>query len=104
MQGEVLHDACFYVQDNRIAYIEPLEGLGAHALQSREVIDASGHLVTPGLVNTHHHHMDQSLTRAIPAVQNAELFVWLHGTMCWRCKWFAVRYRNESCSRIPIGR
>jgi cytosine/adenosine deaminase-related metal-dependent hydrolase len=34
--------------------------------------------VTPGLVNTHH-HMYQSLTRAIPAVQNAELFAWLRG-------------------------
>jgi cytosine/adenosine deaminase-related metal-dependent hydrolase len=32
----------------------------------------------PGLVNTHH-HMVQSLTRAIPAVQNAELFGWLRG-------------------------
>ena len=35
-----------------------------------------GHLVIPGLVNTHH-HMYQSLTRAIPAAQNAELFGWL---------------------------
>jgi len=41
-----------------------------------EVIDARGHAVIPGLVNTHH-HMYQSLTRAIPAAQNAELFGWL---------------------------
>ena len=41
-----------------------------------EVIDARGHAVLPGLVNTHH-HMYQSLTRAIPAAQNAELFGWL---------------------------
>jgi cytosine/adenosine deaminase-related metal-dependent hydrolase len=34
--------------------------------------------VTPGLVNTHH-HMSQSLTRAVPGVQNAELFGWLRG-------------------------
>ena len=40
------------------------------------VIDATGHAVLPGLVNTHH-HMYQSLTRAIPAAQNAELFSWL---------------------------
>ncbi|MBS7807205.1 8-oxoguanine deaminase [Variovorax sp. PCZ-1] len=43
-----------------------------------EVIDARGHLVMPGMINTHH-HMYQSLTRAIPAVQNAELFSWLRG-------------------------
>lgn len=43
-----------------------------------EVIDARHHLVVPGLVNTHH-HMVQCLTRAIPGVQNAELFSWLKG-------------------------
>jgi cytosine/adenosine deaminase-related metal-dependent hydrolase len=42
------------------------------------VIDARHHVVTPGLVNTHH-HMVQSLTRAVPQVQNAELFSWLKG-------------------------
>jgi cytosine/adenosine deaminase-related metal-dependent hydrolase len=41
-----------------------------------DVINAAGHVVIPGLVNTHH-HMYQSLTRAIPAAQNAELFGWL---------------------------
>ncbi len=40
------------------------------------VIDASRHVVLPGLVNTHH-HLYQTLTRAVPAVQNAELFDWL---------------------------
>ncbi|MCB9554842.1 MAG: 8-oxoguanine deaminase [Deltaproteobacteria bacterium] len=42
------------------------------------VIDASTKLVFPGLVNTHH-HMYQSMTRCLPAVQNAELFDWLVG-------------------------
>ena len=42
------------------------------------VIDARNHLVTPGLVNCHH-HMVQSLTRAVKSVQNAELFSWLKG-------------------------
>ncbi|MCH8618348.1 8-oxoguanine deaminase [Undibacterium sp. TS12] len=41
-----------------------------------EVIDASNHVVLPGLINTHH-HMYQSLTRVIPAAQNGELFNWL---------------------------
>ena len=41
-----------------------------------EVIDATNHVVMPGLINTHH-HMYQSLTRVIPAAQNGELFNWL---------------------------
>lgn len=41
-----------------------------------EVIDASGQVVIPGLVNTHHHFY-QTLTRAVPAAQDAELFTWL---------------------------
>jgi len=41
-----------------------------------EVLDLAGHIVIPGLVNTHH-HMFQTLTRALPAAQNAELFDWL---------------------------
>jgi 8-oxoguanine deaminase len=43
---------------------------------SGELIDARGQVLTPGLVNTHH-HMYQSLTRVVPAAQNAELFGWL---------------------------
>ena len=41
-----------------------------------EIIDATNHVVIPGLINTHH-HMYQSLTRVIPAAQNGELFNWL---------------------------
>jgi cytosine/adenosine deaminase-related metal-dependent hydrolase len=73
--GDELHNASILVQDGLIASIGP-----AHELPDTadEVIDARGHLVVPGLVNTHH-HMYQSLTRAVPAVQNAELFGWLRG-------------------------
>jgi cytosine/adenosine deaminase-related metal-dependent hydrolase len=41
-----------------------------------EVLDLPGHLLLPGLVNTHH-HLYQTLTRAIPAAQDADLFHWL---------------------------
>jgi cytosine/adenosine deaminase-related metal-dependent hydrolase len=41
-----------------------------------ETVDVSGCLVTPGLVNTHH-HLFQTLTRAVPGGQDALLFGWL---------------------------
>jgi 8-oxoguanine deaminase len=41
-----------------------------------EVLDLKDHVVLPGLVNTHHHFY-QTLTRAVPAAQNANLFNWL---------------------------
>ncbi len=40
------------------------------------VVEASGCVVTPGLVNTHH-HLYQTLTRAVPGGQDALLFGWL---------------------------
>ncbi|MEQ6202500.1 8-oxoguanine deaminase [Sulfitobacter sp. HNIBRBA2951] len=44
--------------------------------EGAEVVDVSGCIVTPGLVNTHH-HLYQSLTRAVPGGQDALLFGWL---------------------------
>ena len=70
-----LHNTSVFVRDQWIEAIGPAEYLPATA---DTVIDARHHLLIPGLINTHH-HMYQSLTRAIPAVQNAELFGWLRG-------------------------
>jgi len=44
--------------------------------QARETIDATGCLVTPGLINTHH-HLFQNLTRAFPPMTRSPLFGWL---------------------------
>ncbi len=41
-----------------------------------EVLDLKHHVVAPGLINTHHHFF-QTLTRAVPAAQDANLFNWL---------------------------
>lgn len=59
------------VRDGVIAAIGP--GLAA---PGAEVIEARGCVVTPGLVNTHH-HLYQTLTRAVPGGQDALLFGWL---------------------------
>lgn len=50
-------------------------GRGLRA-EGAEVVDARGCLLTPGLVNTHH-HLFQTLTRAVPGAQDALLFGWL---------------------------
>ncbi|MFJ2991038.1 8-oxoguanine deaminase [Pandoraea sp. NPDC087047] len=62
-----------YVEDNRIVAVGTSDTLPDTA---DEVLNLAGHVVIPGLVNTHH-HMYQSLTRAIPAAQDGELFNWL---------------------------
>ncbi len=66
-------DGAIFVRGNVIGQVGPTSELPQTA---DEVIDAAGHVVIPGLVNTHH-HMYQSLTRVIPAAQNGELFNWL---------------------------
>jgi 8-oxoguanine deaminase len=45
-------------------------------LTGDETVNALGCVVTPGLVNTHH-HLSQTLTRAVPGGQDALLFGWL---------------------------
>ena len=60
------------IRDGVIAAIGP----ALQAPEGADVVDVSGCLVTPGLVNTHH-HLYQSLTRAVPGGQDALLFGWL---------------------------
>ncbi|MEO9819108.1 MAG: 8-oxoguanine deaminase [Paracoccaceae bacterium] len=50
--------------------------LGSNLTAEGEIVDVSGCVVTPGLVNTHH-HLYQSMTRAVPGGQDALLFGWL---------------------------
>ena len=65
-----LSGADILLQGGKIARI----GVGLES--SGDVILATGCVVTPGLVNTHH-HLYQSLTRAVPGGQDALLFGWL---------------------------
>ena len=71
---EELREAAIFVRDGVIE----LAGLTADLpTVADDVLDLKGrHLVMPGLVNTHHHFY-QTLTRAVPAAQNSDLFGWL---------------------------
>jgi len=66
-------DGGLFVRDGVIERVGPTVDLPSEA---DEVIDARGMIVLPGLVNTHH-HLYQTLTRAVPAAQDATLFQWL---------------------------
>jgi 8-oxoguanine deaminase len=68
-----LQDGGLYVRDNVIEQVGTTKELPQEA---DKVIDASGMIVLPGLVNTHHHFF-QTLTRNLPAAQNSTLFQWL---------------------------
>ena len=72
MDGDDLANADILIGDGRIEQV-------GHALDMSgvETLQAAGLLVTPGLVNTHH-HLYQTLTRAVPAGQDALLFEWLN--------------------------
>ncbi|MDR3426185.1 8-oxoguanine deaminase [Silvimonas sp.] len=73
-QRRELTDAAVLVHDNQIVRVGSAADLANEVVD--HIVDMTDHLVLPGLINTHH-HMYQSLTRAIPAAQNCELFDWL---------------------------
>ena len=62
-----------FVRDHVFEQVGPTGGL---PVEADRVIDARGMIVLPGLVNCHH-HLYQTLTRAVPAAQDATLFRWL---------------------------
>ncbi len=71
--ARALHDAAVIVQDNVITWVGYSSAI-PDMREPYEVISLRGHIVLPGLVNTHH-HLYQTLTRAI--AQDCELFDWL---------------------------
>ncbi|NOH02029.1 MAG: 8-oxoguanine deaminase [Chloroflexi bacterium] len=66
-------DGGLFIRDG---FIESVGQTGSLPDAADEVLDLKGHVVFPGLVNTHHHFY-QTLTRAVPAAQDANLFNWL---------------------------
>ncbi|HNS62853.1 MAG TPA: 8-oxoguanine deaminase [Anaerolineaceae bacterium] len=72
-QRREIRDGGLFIRDGFIQQVGETADLPYHA---DEVIDLRDHIVLPGLINTHHHFY-QTLTRAVPAAQNANLFNWL---------------------------
>ena len=70
-----IRDGGIYIEDNVIRQVGET---GTLALErpADVTIDASDMVILPGLINTHHHFY-QTLTRNLPAAQNADLFTWL---------------------------
>jgi 8-oxoguanine deaminase len=70
-QHTVLEDCDIFIDGREISAIGPdLDRTAA------KIINASGMIVLPGLINTHH-HLYQVLTRCVPEVEGAPLFEWL---------------------------
>lgn len=67
---DLLKNANLLIEDGKIISI------GGEAQPADETIDATGCIVYPGLINTHH-HLYQTFSRNLPQVQNLELFDWL---------------------------
>jgi len=68
-----LQHASLFIKDGFITAIGTSDEMPDTA---DEVLDLTGHIVFPGFVNTHHHFY-QTLTRAVPGTQDANLFNWL---------------------------
>lgn len=76
-QRREIPDGALVIQDNAIRWVGKTADLPpALADGADRVIVATGKIVLPGFVNTHHHFY-QTLTRAIPAAQDVVLFDWL---------------------------
>jgi len=72
-QRREIADGGLYIENGFIKQV----GLTSELTQTAdEILDLKEHLILPGLVNTHHHFY-QTLTRAVPAAQDANLFNWL---------------------------
>jgi len=79
------------IQGNRV---QAIGSASEPAPEARRSINACGRLVTPGLINAHH-HMYQNLTRAYAPVTNGTLFEWLTGLYPL---WAALDEESVYCS------
>ena len=71
---QVIRDGYVLIEDGRIAAVGPEP---APPLTADEELSVAGCLVTPGLVNIHH-HLYQTLTRAVPLATRSNILEWLY--------------------------
>ena len=90
-----LRDGGLFARDGFIEQVGPTAELPASA---DVVLDLRGQIVLPGLVNCHH-HLDQVLTRNLPAGQNTNLFPWLRA----HYRVWAARTPHDSRTATIVG-
>jgi 8-oxoguanine deaminase len=97
MDGErrELRDAGLFARDGVIEQVGPSNELPETA---DTVLDLSGQIVLPGLINCHH-HLDQVLTRNLPAGQNTNLFPWLRA----HYRVWASRTPEDTRTAVIVG-
>lgn len=71
--GTEVSDGALFARDGWIEQVGPTSELPTRA---DRVIDARGKVVIPGMVNTHH-HLYQTMTRAVVGAESSALFDWL---------------------------
>jgi 8-oxoguanine deaminase len=94
-QRRELKNAGLFARDGVIEQVGPSTELPATA---DTVLDLNGHLLLPGMINCHH-HLDQVLTRNLPAGQNTNLFPWLKA----HYRIWAARTPEDTRTAVLVG-
>ena len=97
-EPQVLSEHDILIDGHVISAVQPTGAIEPG--RADETIDADRYLVIPGLVNTHH-HLYQTLTRGLKAVQDVPLFTWL--TELYK-RWQHVDYHAvKTAAKVSIA-
>lgn len=73
-QGREIQNGYLLIVGKHIEEVGPMETCPNRSVE--KVIDATGKIILPGLINVHH-HLFQTLTRVFPSNQKGDIFEWL---------------------------